>query len=105
MFQGFSADILLKVPNKDAAVLFFNLLGFETFEIGRLGELRTGKYNLYFEESESFEMVMELLVDDLDKAKAFCVNQGCEILKWGDGDHHLKHPSGFSFNLMERGTR
>ncbi|MHA2027746.1 MAG: VOC family protein [Candidatus Kariarchaeaceae archaeon] len=105
MFQQFSNDILVKVQDLKQAVGFFEkVLGFEVTKLSddRHYQVQTGTFNLFLVQGDSFEMVTEIYVDDLSEAKSICLDAGCTILSWDDTGNHLKHSSGFAFNLYQK---
>lgn len=89
----------------DAVDFYTNVLGFENrSDDPELADLDASPMNLFVIEDDEFRgPVMELFVDDLEKAREVLVAHGCTILRWrGKGqDCYVEDPFGVIFNLWE----
>jgi catechol 2,3-dioxygenase-like lactoylglutathione lyase family enzyme len=88
------------------AVNFYtNVLGFQNRSIDpELGDLDAYPINLFVLEDNEFRgPVMELFVDDLEKARDTLESNGCKVLRWrGKGkDCYVQDPFGVIFNIWE----
>ncbi|MFW9854153.1 MAG: VOC family protein [Candidatus Thorarchaeota archaeon] len=94
-------DIALQVSDLESLIDFFrNILRQEvTKQKQDTYKVKTKGYNLYLTSGSEFSIIMEVLVDDIEKTKEECLDSGCKVVRWGDGDYWLKHPLGFTFNL------
>ncbi|MFW9787553.1 MAG: VOC family protein [Candidatus Thorarchaeota archaeon] len=99
-----SNDVALVLQDLSEGVAFFrDVLGLgverlneDTFKVATTG------YNLYLTEGDSFSVLMEFLVSDIEEAKRTCLENGCTVHKWEKGDRWMRHPLGFMFNLDDR---
>ncbi len=103
MANRFGADILLQAPDPAKAAAFYvEQLGFSvTGETEQMVSLHGARMNLFIERGPALGPVLEVTVDDVAKAKARLVSQGCQIVK--DEPEfprcYLKDPYGLVYNL------
>ena len=105
MFK-FSQHIAISTPDYDKAVKFYkDVLGFEVNrEIADDSiELKADQNILCLDKSKKPGLTLELIVDDLEKAKAELIKRGCKILCWeGKGlPNVVEDPFGVQFNIWE----
>ena len=90
---------------KQAIDFYTNVLGFQNRSVDpQLGDLDADPINLFVLEDDEFRgPVMELFVDDLEKARDLLEAEGCKVLRWrGKGaDCYIQDPFGVIFNLWE----
>src|SRR5215469_16491436 len=103
MANRFGADILIQAPEpKKAAVFYVNHLGFEiTDDNPKMIGLHGKHINLFVEPGPPLGPVLEVTVDNVEKAKALLVKQGCEIVK-DEPDFprcYVKDPYGLIYNI------
>ena len=101
-----SPNVAVRTERLSEAVDFYTkVLGFENrSEDAELADLDARPLNLFVIQDEEFRgPVMELFVDDLEKAREVLEANGCEILRWrGRGqDCYVKDPFGVIFNIWE----
>ncbi len=101
----FSRCISFQTSESIAAVEFYRaVLGFEVVEkLDMCVELRAGQNRIFVESGESPVTVHELIVPNLDAARADLLANGCDVIKWeGKGkDCYIRDPFGFMFNIWE----
>ena len=87
----------------EAIAFYANVLGFPNRSTDpELGDHDADPINLFvLEDDELRGPVMELFVDDLEKAREYLVANGCKILRWrGKGqDCYIEDPFGVRFNI------
>jgi len=69
-----------------------------------LADLKADPLNLFIIEDDEFSgPVMELFVDDLEKARDVLVANSCKVLRWrGKGqDCYIQDPYGVIYNIWE----
>jgi predicted enzyme related to lactoylglutathione lyase len=104
MANRFGADILIQAQDpRKAAFFYVEHLGFEITDDnpGMIG-LHGKHINLFIEPGPALGPVLEVTVDDVEKAKARLVKNGCEIVK-DEPDFprcYVKDPYGLIYNLM-----
>ena len=90
----------------DAVDFYTNVLGFpDRSDDPELADLDASPINLFvIADSEIRGPVMELFVDDLEKAREKLVANGCKVLRWrGKGqDCYVEDPFGVIYNLWEQ---
>ncbi|NJC95817.1 MAG: hypothetical protein C3F07_09085 [Anaerolineales bacterium] len=91
----------------EKAVEFYsNVLGFKNRSTDPdLADFDANPINLFVLEDDEFRgPVMELFVEDLDKAREYLEANGCKILRWrGRGqDCYVEDPFGVRFNVWEQ---
>ncbi len=102
-----SPNVAVRTQGQFAAALDFytNVLGFQNRSADpELGDLDANPINLFVLEDDEFRgPVMELFVDDLDKAREILEANGCKVLRWrGKGqDCYIQDPFGVIFNIWE----
>jgi catechol 2,3-dioxygenase-like lactoylglutathione lyase family enzyme len=101
-----SHNVALRTRDTSQAVNFYTqVLGFRNrSEDPVLADLDAGPMTLFIIEDQEFSgPVLELIVDDLEEARAELVAQGCEVLRWrGKGqDCYIRDPFGVVYNLWE----
>ena len=102
-----SSNIAVRTQNQisDAVDFYSQVLGFENrSDNPDLGDLDAAPINLFVLDDDEFRgPVMELFVDDLDKAREILVANGCKVLRWlGKGqDCYIQDPFGVVFNIWE----
>jgi len=89
----------------EAVDFYTKVLGFQNrSDDPELGDLDANPINLFVLEDDEFRgPVMELFVDDLEKAREILEANGCKVLRWrGKGqDCYIQDPFGVIFNLWE----
>jgi catechol 2,3-dioxygenase-like lactoylglutathione lyase family enzyme len=101
-----SPNVAVRTRRFAEAIDFYtNVLGFRNrSDDPDLADLDASPLNLFvIEDPEIRGPVMELFVDDLERARATLVAKGCEILRWrGKGqDCYVRDPFGVIFNVWE----
>jgi catechol 2,3-dioxygenase-like lactoylglutathione lyase family enzyme len=90
----------------EAVDFYTKVLGFQNRSNDpELGDLDADPINLFVLEDDEFRgPVMELFVDDLDKAREVLEANGCKVLRWrGKGqDCYIEDPFGVRFNIWEK---
>ena len=103
MPNTFGTDILIQAPDPKAAALFYvKNLGFEiTDDNPKMIGLHGPHINLFIEPGPALGPVLEITVDNVDKARKFLVAHGCQVVK--DEPHfprvYVKDPYGLIYNL------
>jgi predicted enzyme related to lactoylglutathione lyase len=99
----FGTDILIQSEDpKKAAAFYVEHLGFEITDPNpKMMALHGNRINLFIEPGPALGPVLEVTVDNMEKAKARLVKQGCKIVK--DEPHfprcYVKDPYGLIYNL------
>jgi len=100
-----SRCINLRSPAQEQVVEFYRkVLGFEVSgKVGEAFEMKTDSIRLFVDKAESRELVLELLVPDLEKARDELMAAGCQVICWeGKGkDCYVRDPFGTTYNLWE----
>jgi catechol 2,3-dioxygenase-like lactoylglutathione lyase family enzyme len=101
-----SPNIAVRTSRSEAAVEFYSdLLNLpDRSESSDLADFEAGPFNLFvIEDAEISGPVMELFVDDLERARKKLVRMGCEVVRWrGKGqDCYVRDPFGVLFNIWE----
>ncbi len=101
-----SPNVAVRTQHVSEAIEFYsNTLGF-TIRSSNDGEadLDADPINLFIiDDPEISGPVLELFVDDLERARDNLVDNGCRVLRWrGKGqDCYIQDPFGIVFNLWE----
>jgi predicted enzyme related to lactoylglutathione lyase len=103
MANKFGTDILIQSQDpENAAAFYVNQLGFKiTDETPNMISLHGDHINLFIERGPALGPVLEVTVDNVDKAKLRLVKNGCEIVK-DEPDFprcYVKDPYGLIYNL------
>jgi hypothetical protein len=103
MANKFGTDILIQDEYpRNAASFYVNQLGFDiTNEIPSLISLHGEHINLFIERGPALGPVLEVTVDNVEKAKLRLVKNGCAIVK-DEPDFprcYVKDPFGLIYNL------
>lgn len=89
----------------DAVDFYQNILGFANRSNDpELANLDANPLTIFVDRDDEFPgPILELFVDDLEKAREVLVTNGCKILRWrGKGqDCYIQDPFGVIFNLWE----
>ena len=102
-----SPNIAVRTQNQfsEAVNFYTNVLGFQNrSDDPELGDLDANPINLLVLEDDEFRgPVMELFVDNLEKAREILEANGCKVLRWrGKGqDCYVQDPFGVIFNIWE----
>ena len=101
-----SPNIAVRTKKLSEAVEFYTtVLGFkDRSNDPELADLDADPINLFVIEDDEFNgPVMELFVDDLEKARDELVANGCKVLRWrGKGqDCYIQDPFGVIFNIWQ----
>lgn len=101
-----SPNVAVRTEHLSEAVEFYSkILGFENRSDDlQLADLDADPLRLFVIEDQEFRgPVMELFVDDLEKARQTLVANGCQVLRWrGKGqDCYVQDPFGVIFNIWE----
>jgi catechol 2,3-dioxygenase-like lactoylglutathione lyase family enzyme len=104
MANSFGTDILIQAPDpKKAALFYVENLGFEiTEEKPNMISLHGQHINLFVERGPALGGgVLEVTVDDVEKARLRLLKNGCEVVK-DEPDFprvYIKDPAGLIYNL------
>ena len=103
MANRFGSDILIQAPDPRKAALFYvEHLGFEVSDNNpKMIGLHGMHINLFIEPGPTLGPVLEVTVDNVEKAKALLVKNGCVIVK-DEPDVprcYVKDPYGLIYNL------
>ena len=106
MIFKMSPNVAVRTERLSEAVEFYSkVLGFENrSDDPDLADLDADPLRMFVIEDQEFRgPVMELFVDDLEKARETLVANGCQVLRWrGKGqDCYVKDPFGVIFNIWE----
>jgi catechol 2,3-dioxygenase-like lactoylglutathione lyase family enzyme len=101
-----SPNIAVRHQNYSKAVEFYSkVLGFKNRSSDpELADFDANPINLFVLEDDEFSgPVLELIVNSLDNARDFLVENGCKVLRWrGKGqDCYIQDPFGVIYNLWE----
>ncbi|MBL7127797.1 MAG: VOC family protein [Ignavibacteria bacterium] len=101
-----STNVAVRTKDFSKAVDFYkNVIGFNVrSETHEEADIDANPLTLFvIKNNEIPGPVMELFVDDLEKAKEILVENGCKILRWrGKGqDCYIEDPFGVKFNIWE----
>lgn len=101
-----SPNVAIRTGNfSEALDLYSNVLGFVNRSSDPvLGDFNTEPLNMFvIEDLELGGLIMELFVEDLEKARDHLIQNGCEVIRWrGKGqDCYIKDPFGVTFNLWQ----
>ena len=103
MANKFGTDILIQAPDtKKAAAFYVEQLGFEISDPNpKMIGLHGKHINLFIEPGPVIGGVLEVTVENVEKAKDRLVKNGCQIVK--DEPHfprcYVKDPYGLIYNL------
>ena len=103
MANRFGPDILIQSPNpRETALFYVEQLGFEiTDETEEMVSLHGEHINLFIERGKALGPVLEVMVDDVDEAKARLTKNGCIVVK-DEPDYprcYVQDPFGLIYNL------
>ena len=101
-----SSNIAIRSTRFAEAVDFYtNVLGFENHsEDPELAALDASPLTIYVDDDPEFPgPILELFVDDLEKARDTLVANRCKVLRWrGKGqDCYIQDPFGVIYNIWE----
>jgi len=101
-----SPNIAVRHANYTSAVDFYSrVLGFlNRSSDPKLADFDASPINLFvIEDDELSGPVLELFVSNLEDARNYLVENGCEVLRWrGKGqDCYIRDPFGVIYNLWE----
>jgi catechol 2,3-dioxygenase-like lactoylglutathione lyase family enzyme len=100
-----SQCVAIHTPEQQKAVSFYtDILGLPNKgKAGSTIEFSDGNIRIFVDQDSNSEAVFELIVPDLEKAKAELLAHGCEVVRWnGKGqDCYIRDPFGVLFNLWE----
>ena len=99
-----SNDVALGVADRAKAIEFYTgILGFKLAkETAEWAELESGALKLYIVEDEVHEPCFELLVEDVDSAKAAMEAAGCKQVDLAPGEVFMRDPFGYLFCVSRR---
>jgi predicted enzyme related to lactoylglutathione lyase len=106
MANTFGKDFIIQSPDPHEAALFYvEQLGFQiTDETPELVSLQGRNMNMYIERGPSLGPVFEVIVADVDEAKARLAQNGCVVIK--DEPQfprvYVQDPHGVVYNLTAR---
>jgi predicted enzyme related to lactoylglutathione lyase len=104
MANTFGRDILIQAPDpRQAAEFYVKELGFSiTGDEPQMVSLEGAKINLYIERGPKLGPVLEVIVEDVEEAKARLVKNGCVVVK--DEPEfprcYMQDPHGLTYNLL-----
>ena len=101
-----SLNVAVRTKRFSEAIEFYStVLGFDNRSSDpELADFDADPLNIFVIEDDEFSgPVMELFVDDLEKARDILVANGCKVLRWrGKGqDCYIQDPFGVIYNLWE----
>lgn len=101
-----SPNVAVRTKQFSEAVEFYKtVLGFvDRSSDPEVADFDANPLNLFVLEDDEFSgPVMELFVDDLEKARDVLIANGCQVLRWrGKGqDCYIQDPFGVIFNIWE----
>ncbi len=100
-----SRCISLRHPAQEHVVKFYReVLGIDVSgKVRKAYELQTEPIRMFVDRGQPRELVLELLVPDLEKAREELVAAGCRVIRWeGRGkDCYIRDPFGTTYNLWE----
>ena len=102
-----SPNIAVRTDRYQEALNFYaSVFGFENrSKDPALGDFDASPLNFFVIEDEELDGgVLELFVEDLEKARAELEKNGCEVIRWrGKGqDCYIRDPFGVIYNLWEQ---
>jgi catechol 2,3-dioxygenase-like lactoylglutathione lyase family enzyme len=101
-FRG-TRDVIIRTDNLDSAVRFYeSVLALPvTHRDSNLVGFNAGAFTLYVEGGEAHGPVFELLVPNVEKAKAQLLASGCRVLEEDSSlpRCYIQDPQGFTFNI------
>jgi predicted enzyme related to lactoylglutathione lyase len=102
MANTFGTDILIQVPDPEAAAQFYvQQLGFTVTATMPMLELKGPNINLYIEKGPALGPILEVTVKDVAEAKARLLKAGCTVVK--DEPQfprlYIRDPQGLIYNL------
>jgi catechol 2,3-dioxygenase-like lactoylglutathione lyase family enzyme len=92
------------VPDIEKATSFYvEHLGFEVTERSeKMISVQGESIDLFIEKGERLGPVMEMTVDDVEKAKVRLVENGCKIFRWeANGPRYVIDPNGLTYHLSD----
>jgi catechol 2,3-dioxygenase-like lactoylglutathione lyase family enzyme len=103
MANAFGGDILIQAPDpKKAAAFYVKTLGFTvTDESPTLISMHGEQINLFIERGSPLGPVLEVFVENLERAKAQLLKNGCEVVK-DEPDFprcYVRDPFGLIYNI------
>jgi len=105
MANSFGTDILVQAPDPKAAAAFYvEQLGFTiTGDTPEMMSLHGKNINLFIERGPSVGPVLEVTVENVEKAKARLMGNGCEVVKDEPEfpRYYVKDPFGLIYNLTK----
>lgn len=101
-----SANVAVRTKVVTQAVDFYTkVIGFKNRSVNpEIADFDASPMTIFIIEDEEISgPVMELYVDDLEKAREILLENGCKVLRWrGKGqDCYIQDPFGVIFNLWE----
>jgi len=101
-----SPNIALRTDKFPEAIDFYSrVLGFtDRSNDPELGDFDAKPLNMFvIEDSEFGGVILELFVENLEKARDLLVKNGCDVVRWrGKGqDCYIRDPYGVIYNLWE----
>ena len=100
-----SRCISLRHPDRDHVVRFYeDVLWLEVSgKVASAMEMKTDPLRFFLDEGQSRELVLELIVPDLEKAREELTAAGCRVICWeGRGkDCYIRDPFGTTYNIWE----
>jgi predicted enzyme related to lactoylglutathione lyase len=102
MANSFGTDILIQAPDpKSAAAFYVKHLGFKITAETPMLSLHGQHINFFIEKGPTLGPVLEVTVENVEKAKRQLVEQGCKIVK--DEPEvprvYIQDPYGLIYNL------
>lgn len=101
-----SPNIAVRTEKFSEALDFYSsVFGFQNRSTDpELGDYDASPLNIFvIKDQELSGAILELFVEDLDKAREELVKNGCEVIRWrGKGqDCYIRDPFGVIYNLWE----
>jgi catechol 2,3-dioxygenase-like lactoylglutathione lyase family enzyme len=100
-----SKCICFETPARKHAVAFYrDILGFPVTSEGEAStEFDFSPVRLFVDQQDRPQVIFELLVDDLERAREELLQAGCHTVRWEGkgGCCYIRDPFGLTFNLYE----
>ena len=98
----------VQVSDARAAAAFYgDALGLAVSEEEGFHAVEAGPLTLYIDPAEQSDgIILELVTDDVEAAKVYLNERGCEVLRWegAGGVCLIEDPFGIRFNLWQETT-
>ncbi len=100
-----SRSVCLYTPDLEKAIHHFEVeMGLTIVNrTEEMADLSGGDISLHIEKGPELGPVLEIIVPDIDAAKADLISQGWSIVVWEgrEGRCHIRNPAGILFHVIE----